>query len=351
MRISIGPNGFTIKILVLTVLIFAFSCHTEKKEKPPENTDLSFMKKLEELPDSINILGIVIKNLFKGQILAHKGNEYDSTMIIEKVYRPHQKLFDNCYAMIFGESNAPKFNTKKGMIAWNDTLYLKNKNFFDDQASNLLEMNYDSLIKKHLAKFNKMAPYEVHATISILFAPFADIKFGGCTNNQFALELNNRDESLEYELNIVLPHELNHLAYEPTRIDDPDKDSALRFAIDEGFACYFAWVFLDKDIPKYEAVEDMTENEWNWYLENEADIYNKVKPYFADESGQNPLLRNDQLKLFPDAPKSLNYWLGFRIVENYVKNHGEDSWKDIYEKDVSEVLKESKYEDFINGLN
>ena len=94
----------------------------------------------------------------------------------------------------------------------------------------------------------------------------------------------------------------------------------------------------------------MSESDWNWYLENEKQLFTELRQYFDDESGNNPLLRNDKLKLFENAPKSLNYWLGFRIIEKYVEKNGEDSWKDIYELNVEKVLHESGYEQYINGL-
>ena len=92
----------------------------------------------------------------------------------------------------------------------------------------------------------------------------------------------------------------------------------------------------------------MSEDDWNWYLENEKRIYNTLKPYFNDTSGDNPLLRNDNYNLFPEAPKTLYYWLGFRIVESYIKTYGENSWMDIYQMNVQEVLDKSKYEMWIN---
>ena len=35
-------------------------------------------------------------------------------------------------------------------------------------------------------------------------------------------------------------------------------------------------------------------------------------------TGGIPLLDNDGYRIFPDAPRSLYYWLGFRIVESYI---------------------------------
>ncbi len=87
----------------------------------------------------------------------------------------------------------------------------------------------------------------------------------------------------------------------------------------------------------------MNENDWSWYLQNEKDIFKTLKPYFDDKSGDNPLLRNDTHKLFPNAPKTLYYWLGFRIVESFVKQHGQDSWKELYGMDAKDILEKSGY--------
>ena len=300
------------QIFIITTIGFLLllqSCN--KKVKIEEDRSLTIIDRLEKISDSTRIGGIVIKNLFKSQILAHKNLEYDSVMIIEKVYQPHKELWDNCYAMIFGIENATKFNTEKGMIRWNKELYPKNKTFFDERAEKLLEMNLDSILENNLTKFDKLVPNDIKATISILYTPITGIGFGGCSNDQFCIELNYKEQEIDYTIEKGIPHELNHLAYEPFRENDPKKNTALRQTIDEGFACYFTWVFFNREIPKYEAVENMTAKDWNWYLKNEKKIFNKLEQYFNDESGDNPLLRNDKFKLFKNAPKSLNYWLGF----------------------------------------
>ncbi len=340
----------TLQILTLVILFGILSCikkTSKRKILPPK---LTYIEKIKKIPDSINVQGITIKNLFKNQILAHKGTEYDSTMIIEKVYKPHQSLWDNCYGMIFGKENSYKFRTTIGMVEWNKTLYPKNKTFFDQRAETLINMKLDSVLENNLIKFSRLVPHKVESTISIIFTPLTGILFGGCDNDQFCIELNYKDQNIEYTIEKGIPHELNHLAYEPFRENDPKKNSALRQTIDEGFACYFTWVFFDGQISKHEAVENMTENDWNWYVEHEKQLFTELEQYFDDESGNNPLLRNDKLRLFKDAPKSLNYWLGFRIIEKYVEKNGTDSWKDIYELNIEDVLEKSGYRQYIKEL-
>jgi hypothetical protein len=334
-------------ILLIGLFLFLIACNEKGSQW---NKSLTFEEKLERLQDSTKVGGIVVKNLFKSQILAHRENGFDSLMIVKKVYEPHQELWDNCYGIIFGEDNASMFNNPGGMTEWNKTLYPENKEFFDKRVEELLDVKLDSVLKTNLNKFVNLVPYEPKATISILFTPLQGIGFGGCNSEQFCFELNNTDYDVAYTVEKSIPHELNHLAYEPLRVNDPMQGTALMLTIDEGFACYFTWLFFEKNITKYEAVENMTEGEWNWYLENEKKIFSELKPFFNDKSGDNPLLRNEKYQLFPDAPQSLHYWLGFRIVESYVNKHGENSWRDIYEMNIEEVFEKSGYEEYINGL-
>jgi hypothetical protein len=338
-----------IKKLILPsifILLLITSCKNQVSKSQNES---NIFEKLEKVPDSVKVGDITILNLFKNQILAHQS-QYDSLRIVQKIYQPHKKLWNNCYGMIFGEENASKFNNPKGMIEWNKKLYPDNKGFFDNRVSELLKINLEKTLKQNLQKFKKLVPYQPKAKISILFTPLQGIGFGGCSTEEFAFELNNKEYDVNYTIEKGIPHELNHLVYEPFHTNDSNKETALAQTIDEGFACYFTWIFFDKKIAKNEAVENMTEKDWNWYLANEKKLYQELEKYFYDKSGNNPLLRNEKFKLFADAPKSLNYWIGFRIIEKYVEKHGKDSWKDIYKLDSQAVFDKSGYADYIKSL-
>lgn len=334
-------------ISVLSVF-FVLSCSTQNTSAP---ADKKFdYNRLEKVADSVKVENIVINNLFKHQLLAHKNKQYDSARIVKNVYLPHKKLWDSCYAVIFGDENAHLFNNPQGMIAWNKTLYDKNKQGLEEKTNIILNIDLKKNFQKTLTRFNKLVPYKPKSKISLIFTPITGISFGGCNAEQFALELNNKDVDILYSLEKALPHELNHLVYEHFRNTDNNGGSALSQTIDEGFACYFTYVFFNRKMGKYEAVENMSKENWSWYLNHEKEIFTKLKPYFSDRSGNNPLLRNDKFKLFPDAPKSMNYWLGFRIIEKYVEKNGPESWKDVYQLSATDLLKKSGYEQFIDSL-
>ena len=330
------------KIILTFIVLSLLSCAVATPAKEEFN-----YKKIEQISDSIQIQNITVRNLFKYQILAHQSLDFDSVMIDRNVYKPHQKLWDSCYGVIFGDENGKKFNNVAGMRKWNRTLFKDNREDLIRKTKIITDIDLNKLIKKNLSKFSQLVPFQPKAKLSLLFTPITGIGFGGCNAEQFALEINNPEVDIEYTLTKGLPHEFNHLVYEKFRNTDPERESALSQTIDEGFACYFTYVFFDRKITQHEAVENMNQQQWDWYIKNEKEIFNKVNVFFPDTSGDNPLLRNDKIKLFPDAPKTLNYWLGFRIITKYVEKNGKDSWKDLYNMTAKEVLSKSGYEDYI----
>ncbi len=330
-------------ILISFLFIILFGCNEKFKSKSVN--ELSFFDKVENIPDSIKIDDIVIYNLFKYQILAHKNNSYDSLLLINKVYNLHQKIWTELYGVLFAKE---MFSTKQGMIEWNKKIFDNNRDSIELRVNTLLENKYDSTIRANIKGIKELtgrSPKNVR--LSIILAPIDGIGFGGIENDAFILDL------LTNQLNVVnmiqegIPHEFNHFIYEPTRENDPNKNTPLRLTIDEGFACFYTYKYFNGKISKPQAVEQMTEKDWNWYLQNEKEIYNKCSAYFFYSGNDDPLrkLGNDM-----NAPKTLFYWLGFRIIDFYVNENGADSWKDIYDLPVKDVLEKSGYEKYINEL-
>ena len=149
------------QISLLFVILTIISCSTTTSM----NSDFDY-KKIEQVSDSIQIENITVKNLFKYQILAHQSTVFDSTMIDSNVYRPHQKLWDSCYGVIFGDENGKKFNNSTGMIKWNRTLPSENKQDLIKRTKLLTDINLNKLIRKNLNKFSKLVPYQPKAKLS-----------------------------------------------------------------------------------------------------------------------------------------------------------------------------------------
>jgi uncharacterized protein YjaZ len=330
-------------IFLSFLFIILLGCNGNDKSK--EFNKLSFFDKIEKIPDSIKIDDIVVYNLFKYQILAHKNNSYDSTLIINKVYKVHPKIWKELYGLLFDKE---MFTTEHGMIQWNKEIFDKNKDSIEVRVNSLLENKFDSKITANLKGIKELtgrSPENVR--LSIILAPIDGIGFGGIDKDAFILDLLTNQLNVENMIDEGIPHEFNHFIYEPTRDNDPDKDTPLRLTIDEGFACYYTYKYFNGKISKSQAVEQMTDNDWNWYIKNEKEIYNKCSQYFYYNGDDDPL-RNLGTEM--NAPKTLFYWLGFRIIDSYVNKNGPDSWKDIYNLPVKEVLEKSGYEKYINEL-
>ncbi len=332
-------------VFILTVFLLISSLGCKERTKTQEGNELSFFDLVKDIPDSIKIDDIVIYNLFKYQILAHENSAFDSTMIIEKVYHGQPQIWKELYGVLF---DSAMFTTYSGMVKWNKEIFAKNGDSIKSRVNTLLDAKFDSTLRasvKGIKKLTGRTPENIK--LSIILSPVEGIGFGGIEKDAFILDLLDNNFDVINMVQEGIPHELNHFIYEPTREDDPNKGTPLRLTIDEGFACFYAYKYFAGKISKAQAVEQMTEDEWNWYLLHEKEIFDRGAPHFFYKGEEDPLR-----KLGPEmnAPKTLFYWLGFRIVESYVDKHGVDSWKDIYDLPVKEVLDKSGYKEYINRL-
>lgn len=327
---------------VIAFFLFAsllYGCARVPEERNVDQ-EASFFQKVNEVPDSITAPGIVVYNLFKYQILAHAAHPYDSLLITNQVYKRHQKVWEELYAVLF---NQEMFSTEAGMIAWNKELYSKQQDTIESKVNQLLEADFTQKLNyalQGLKKHTGRSPENVR--LSIILAPFEGIGFGGMTNDAFVLDLLDANFDVLNMIEEGIPHELNHFIYDPTRENDPHKDTPLRLLIDEGFACYYTYKYFGGEISKAQAVEQMSTEDWQWYLDHEKEIYQACAPFFFYEGDEDPLR---PLGEEMGAPATLFYWLGFRIVEAYVDKYGPDSWLDIYELPVKAVLEKSGYID------
>ena len=297
---------------------------------------------LESLPDSFQLGNVTIYNAFKHQIEANRSTPIDSQRIVNEVYHRHRSLWEDCYGMIFGEENTPLFRTDSGMVAWNTRLYRDHQQQLDSLADLLIRQGVDSLFRDHLTRFTALSYDLPRARISLAFTPLTGVGFGGCANDQFVYELNNEDYDLVYTLEKGIPHEIYHLVDEEAG-EQPTEWRAIDLAINEGLACYFVYDYFGGEVPRHEAVENMTGEDWEYYVDREAAVFNQMRPYFDDTSGDNPLLRNDRYGTFPDAPGSLHYWMGFRIVESYVNSHPGTTPRDLAALPYPDILAGSAY--------
>ena len=298
---------------------------------------------IEQLPDSLILGNITVYNAFRDQILANRAIPTDTQRIVGNVYRRHQPLWKDCYAMAFGPDNAHMFTTDTGMLNWNVRLYHDQRAQLDSITTLILSQRFDTMFDYHVARFNTLNYVMPPARISLAFTPLTGIGFGSCANDQFVYELNNPGYDVAYTLKAGIPHELYHII-NAGALGEAEEFTAIDLTINEGLACYFVWDYFQGSMPKYEAVEEMSAADWSYYLEHEEEIYRRMKLYFDDTTGDNPLLDNDHYRTFPGAPRSLYYWLGFRIVEHYLLVNPTVTIKDLSAMPYDQILAGNDYE-------
>ena len=307
-------------VLGIGLPLFPLSCKNVN-----ENVD-SNTSKINKIKDTLNLSEeLRIINVYKDQLKAYIAckSSNDSVKLkndLEKLYYSHPTLW--------GEQGC--FNwSQKEFVAFNKENATKHYDSIKAKALNLIENNIDSVLSDI---FTGVSHYSGHPIKGQYYAYFMHYEsdwfdMGGCDINTMQINLSNTRLDLNGIIEIF-PHELNHQIYEVTSANDENFGTLLWGIIDEGFATYFEQSYNKSDML---SALKMTEEDYNWCLDHEKEIYEKAKPlFFSTEMEDEQKLRGNQGNyLIEGAPARLNYFLGYRIVEQYVKVNGIESWWDI----------------------
>jgi len=337
------------KIIVIIVLaILIVSCKNGiKKEKP--NT---IFEVVNTISDSIVVGDMTINNAFKYQILAHKDSRFDSLTILNKVYMPNKNTFDNCLGMIFGDENGLKFKPG-GIYDWNKNLIIDNKELIESKLSILDSIDINQLFENHLTAVQEMTGQKGKGKWMIYMGPKDFQIFGGCDKNSMILDMFGEAWNTK-SINDLFAHEIEHLIFEPIAQKDPNGNTGLGITLDEGLAVYFTYVYLNQDL------KEALYGDRNMLLfEREKEIFDALQPYLFKTIEEGcPIFKHcgrsdDCDPIIDDIPENMQdelcYFLGFRIIENYVKLNGKNSWKDIYKISLKEFYEKSGYKELIDS--
>jgi len=163
---------------------------------------------------------------------------------------------------------------------------------------------------------------------------------GGFDDGTMLIDLaHDSNKSLD-DIKIFFPHEINHQIYSGTT---EQKDNAVLYRIlDEGFACYVSYLFHNGKTKIAEEL-NFTEDEYNSCIENEKELIALLKKnYKSDSEKLSDNFANRSYKFSEKFPGAVGYYIGFRIVDEFVKRNGKDSWKKIYNMSPEKVLRKSK---------
>lgn len=207
-----------------------------------------------------------------------------------------------------------------------------------------LELEFDALLESTVNRMAGLTSREIpHGTWYLVYGP-GWTNMGGLGDGAMVVDFFGVPDTASAEgFSNGLPHEINHQLFDAGHADDPDGKTVLYRLIDEGFAVYVNQVYWGElDAPERHL--GYTEEEWKWALENEGLILNEVLPLLSntDRDTHNRFTARN-IRIQPEAPGAIGYFIGLRIVLAYVDRHGADSWTDLYDVPVARVLENSLY--------
>lgn len=212
----------------------------------------------------------------------------------------------------------------------------------DSWNNNTQAVNPDVLAQKlrgTAVEMSKLTGHFAKGDWYILYGPgWADL--GGFGDGTMLIDLANFSVRNADRIVWLYPHELNHQIYANTlKIKE---NIVLNRILDEGFATYVSYIFHEK---KYSIARELTfsETDYTFCVENEKELLKLLADnYHKNDETLSRQFADRTYKFKENYPGAVGYYLGFRIVEEYVKHHGTESWKQIYNLQPTEVLRRSK---------
>lgn len=298
-----------------TLLLFVSSCGS--KIKTPTDLDLS----------NFEIIDLSSKELSLLNEYENMPIERRDSILLDSIYYPNSYLWKGY------------LGSETDFINWvNNTVYdelvIYNKKA---EKINLIELN--NYFKTTAKNMTLLTGHQPKGKWYMFFGP-KWTNLGGFSDGTMLIDLaHNSINNLE-DITTFFPHELNHQIYSNTVVHT--QTAVLNRILDEGFACYVGNLYHNNRITIAEEL-GYSEAEYSFCRTNDKEIIGLLKE--NQLSNDEELARNfaDRGYTFSDNyPSAIGYYIGFRIVEEYVKENGKDSWKKIFTMKPEEVLTGSK---------
>jgi hypothetical protein len=282
---------------------------------------------------STTAAGMEVHSVYKRQVAveyAHRDLPRDSVvpLLVDSVFKPYETFWRGYIG------DAERF------VAW-----ARDNQLTSDTARLLTPLGVDFAdeLAKIAAGMTALTERVPHGTWYIVHGP-GWTNLGGFGDGTMVVDFGQIDpDGGSDEVRHLLPHEINHLLFDEGHAGDPDTGTVLYRIINEGFASYVNHKYWGEDTRAAEHVM-FTPEEWEWALEHETEAWDRALSDLESTDRQiaAPYVARSA-RLLPDSPGAIGYFLGYRLTEAYVRRHGPDSWRDLYELPVREVLARSGY--------
>jgi len=250
-----------------------------------------------------------------------------SNLFIDSIYSPYQKFW-NGYLGNAGDVAAWLNEALASLPEWQ----IKNKAI---DGTELLNQFY--AVARDM---ETMTGYIPTGNWYVVYGP-AWTDLGGLGDFAMLIDLAHESNSSNERILRMFPHELTHQIM--TNVNTHKDSTAISAIIGEGFA-----VWMNEKYWK----QKLTLAQNLGYTDEELQLCDKntdaLKRFFeehkysTDEAMIN-VFRNRNEKLNEKLPGAIGYYIGYRIVESYVRKNGADSWKDIFVRSPREIYEKSGF--------
>lgn len=252
--------------------------------------------------------------------------EQRDKILADSLYRPYKSIWDG---YLGSEADFAKWASGKafeGLAAFFEKLEPLGLN----KLEGVLEQT-----SERMARFTGFVP---QGKWLLLYGPGWCNICGG-TDGSMVIDLASSANASVEDIASWLPHEINHQIYGN---QNPAKEqTVIRRVVDEGLACYASYLYYHRKRPIATELA-YTEEEYQTCVKHETEIVRLIgDTYNSSDAGQIVKFGNRKFKFKDNYPGAIGYFIGFRIVEEYVKKFGEGSWKEIYALPASTVFEKS----------
>jgi uncharacterized protein YjaZ len=139
----------------------------------------------------------------------------------------------------------------------------------------------------------------------------------------------------------MFPHELTHQI--TSNVNANNDTSAITSIINEGFAVFMNQLYWKE---KYTLAENLGYNESE--LKNCQQEEKYIKQFFEENKFSTDKetinkFRDRGYSLKENLPGAIGYYIGYKIIEQYLKKFGKHSWKDVFTKSPLEIYELSGF--------
>jgi len=250
-----------------------------------------------------------------------------SKIFIDSVYTPCHTFWDG----YVGDGNAVA-DWMNGSIA--NIPQIEKKNTLVDGKKLVQQFRQ---VEKQMTR---LTGYKPKGLWYIVYGP-AWTDLGGLGDFTMLIDLSHGSNSSNDRIVKMFPHELTHQIM--TNTNKYKDTTAISSIIGEGFAVWMNQKYWGS---KYTLAENLGYTDAELQACN--DNIEKLKPFFLQNrySPDKEIInsfRNRGVKLNPKLPGAIGYYIGYRIIEAYVKKFGPGSWKDVFIKSAKDICELSGF--------